>query len=336
MVNPTARPRPLRIGILAHPGVQSLDVTGPFEVFAIASGLRQRAGQASGYRVEVLAGVAGPLRAASGLGLIADRSIDRVGNELDTLLVAGGAAAEIGEPDPALLRFLVRSASRVRRLGSVCTGAFLLAAAGLLDGRRATTHWGGTERLAREYPQVEVERDAIYVCDGNVYSSAGITAGMDLALALVEEDFGRELALAVARQMVLFLKRPGGQSQFSEPLRAQANATGAFEGLPGWIVGHLSEDLSVEVLASHVAISPRHFARVFRHQFGTTPAKFVEALRVDRARELLEDTGRGLEEVASLAGFGSAERMRRSFQRRLNVVPQRYGERFRAETGRPR
>jgi transcriptional regulator GlxA family with amidase domain len=224
-------------------------------------------------------------------------------------------------------------APRVRRLVSVCTGAFVVAAAGLLEGRRATTHWAATGALARAHPRITVDADALFVRDGHVYTSAGVTAGMDLALALVEEDHGRALALSVARHLVLFLKRPGGQSQFSAHLAAQAIPDGPMQGLPAWVVEHLRDDLSVESLARRVAMSPRNFARVFTRTTGTTPARFVARARVEEARRALEDTGLPVDTVAARCGFGSAEQMRRTFRRHLRVVPREYRRRF--ETDRP-
>ena len=265
----------------------------------------------------------------SGIGLLADRAYGSVRDGLDTLLVAGGSArAVIGAARPDLLAWLRRMAPRVRRIGSVCTGAFLLAEAGLLDGRRATTHWNGTDRLARDYPSVKVDPDAIWVRDGNVFTSAGVTAGIDLALALVEEDLGRPLALAVARRMVVFLKRPGGQSQFSTHLAAQTRAEGPLAELPEWIAEHLDGDLTVATLSAHVAMSPRNFARVFRGEFGVTPAKYVETTRIEQARHRLEEGRLSLDEVAGACGFGSSERMRRTFERHLRVVPRDYRRRF--------
>jgi transcriptional regulator GlxA family with amidase domain len=327
-----------RIAVLTFPGGQVLDVTGPLEVFSIASRLlaRRAPARAPAYAVEVLAATAGPLAMSSGVRLVAERACTRVGDELDTLLVAGGdpgLARALEDAD--LVGWLAGVASRLRRVGSVCTGAFLLARAGLLDGRRATTHWAAAERLARLHPAVEVDPDALFVQDGPVWTSAGVTAGMDLALALVEEDHGRALALEAARQMVLFLKRPGGQSQFSRELGLQTRAQGPFAELADWILTHLDEPLAVPRLARRVAMSPRNFARAFRRTLGVTPAKFVERARVERARASLE---RGeplaLDELAAACGFGSTERMRRTFQRHLRVVPHDYRRRFRRAQGR--
>ncbi len=318
-----------RVSVVTFPGGQNLDVTGPFEVFAMASQevLRRSPGRRPPYVVEILADRPGPVRMSSGLCLVADRAYASVKGGVDTLLVAGGDVRAALD-DARLRRWLRVMAPRVRRLASVCTGAFLLAEAGLLDGRRATTHWAASERLARRYPRVTVEPDALFVRDGRVYTSAGVTAGMDLALALVEEDLGHDVALSVARRLVLFLKRPGGQSQFSAHLAAQSVSTGALDSLPEWILAHLDQDLTVETLAARAAMSPRHFARVFVRETGVTPAKFVQRARIDEARRRLEESQVPLKAVASDCGFGSAERMRRTFQRHLRVVPHDYRRRF--------
>ena len=324
-----------RIAIVTFDGAQSLDVTGPLETFAIASAqAAERTPQAApAYQVEVLAAQAGPVRMNSGLRLVADRAYGRVQGGIDTLVVSGGDVAAAAR-DVLLRRWLARMAGRVRRLASVCSGSFILAEAGLLDGRRATTHWAGVPLMTRRYPRITVEPDSIFVRDGTVYTSAGVTAGIDLALALVEEDLGRSIALATARRLVVFLKRPGGQSQFSSHLAAQEVASGALRDLPAWIIEHLDEDLAVERLAARVAMSPRNFARVFRRETGTTPAKYVERARVEAARRRLEDGREGLGEVATACGFGSGEHMRRTFLRHVGVVPHDYRRRFRVEPQR--
>lgn len=330
----TARARPRRIAIAIRPGFQPVDAIGPFEVFSIASALAQnRHGSAlPRYRVDLVAERAGPVRSWSGLEVRATHAWSALRGPLDTLLVAGGATTGPGSSDPRLAAWLVRTAPRIRRVGAICTGAFALAEAGLLAGRRATTHWSTAASLAAHHPDIEVCPDAIYVADRGIYTSAGVSAGMDLALALVEEDLGRALALRTARQMVLFMKRPGGQAQFSEELRVQqhAHAADRLGGLPEWIREHAEDDLTVAALSHHCAMSPRNFARVFRQSFGTTPARFVERVRLERARGLLEESALSIEEIAQASGFGGGERFRESFRRTLGSSPADYRKRFQA------
>lgn len=319
------------IAVVAYPGVNALDAIGPLEVFATAATLgSQETGGAVPYTTELLAVRAGALATQSGIALIAGRALGVVRGGIDTLLVAGGMGTAAALEDRALLASLRRLAPRVRRLGSVCSGSFLLAEAGLLDGRRATTHWMWCRTLAQRYPRVRVEHDPIFVRDGNVYTSAGVTAGMDLALALVEDDLGRDLALRVARQMVLFLRRPGGQSQFSAQLAVQAADRQPLRELQAWVVEHPGADCAVPALAQRVAMSPRNFARVFLREVGMTPAHYVEQVRVEAARRRLEDSRDGVDAIAEDCGFGTAETMRRAFLRHLRVAPTDYRTRFRA------
>jgi transcriptional regulator GlxA family with amidase domain len=228
-----------------------------------------------------------------------------------------------------VIAWVRRVAARSRRVTSVCTGALLLAEAGLLDGKRATTHWAFARELASLYPKVRVEADSIYLKEGRVYTSAGVTSGMDLALSLVEEDLGRGIALAAARWLVLFLKRPGGQAQFSAELSAQAAAREPIRDLQWWILDHLDEDLSVEALASRAGMSPRNFARVFSREVGATPARYVERVRIEAARRRLEESSASIDEVADACGFGTGETMRRAFLRNVRVAPSHYRNRFR-------
>ncbi|MSO40876.1 MAG: GlxA family transcriptional regulator [Solirubrobacterales bacterium] len=313
-----------RVVIVAFPGIQTLDVTGPMEVFWLAGQIAREP-----YEVEVVAREPGPIVTGSGLRIEPHRTLRGTRGPIDTLLVAGGTGVREAENDEALIRWLRSAAKRSRRVTSVCSGAFLLARAGLLDGRRATTHWSSCELLQRRYPSVEVDSDAIFVRDGDVWTSAGVTSGMDLALALVEEDLGRATALEVARWLVLFVKRPGGQSQFSVQLSAQAAESEPLRDLQSWVGDNLDADLSVEALAGRTAMSPRNFARVFRRELGITPAAYVEAVRVERAQSELEGSRAPIDSIARRCGFGSPETMRRAFQRRLGVGLGDYRERFR-------
>jgi transcriptional regulator GlxA family with amidase domain len=313
-----------RIAVLAFPKVQAIDVFGPAEVFSAAD----RLAGGGEYAVELLATGAEPIETSSGIGIVPTRSISATRGLLDTLIVAGGDGVNAALKDDRLVRWVARVAPRTRRVCSVCTGAFLLAEAGLLDGRRATTHWAACEELARRYPQVRVEPDPIFVRDGAIATSAGVTAGIDLALALVEEDLGSEIAREAARWLVLFLKRPGGQSQFSAPLDRPVPERRELRELQEWMHGHLDEDLSVPVLAERALMSPRNFARVFRAEVGMTPAAYVERLRVERARSLLEAGEEPVESVAEVCGFGTVETLRRAFQRAMGVSPSQYRERF--------
>jgi len=316
--------------MLAYPDVQMLDVMGPLEVFARTSRwLRDnRKRDDDAYGIEILGLKRGTFRASSGLRLHADRRFGEVRRGLDTLLIAGGIGTRRYCAHPPLLRWIRRQAGWVRRLASVCTGAFFLAEAGLLKGRRATTHWSWCARMARQYPDVRVEPDTIFVREGSIYTSAGVTAGMDLALALVEEDHGREVALQVARELVMFLRRPGGQSQFSAQLAVQLAEREPVRELQAYILENPRADLSVEALAGRVRMSPRNFARVFTREVGTTPARFIASARVETARRLLEESSDDLQRICDLTGLGSTESMRRAFLRALGIPPSRYRERF--------
>jgi transcriptional regulator GlxA family with amidase domain len=314
------------IVVLAYDGTQSLDVVGPVEVFDVAT----RHGITPPYRVEVVAPTAAPIVTTSGITITPTRALGDGRSAVDTFIVAGGQGVEAVAQDPAVIDAVRKVARRSRRVASVCTGSFILAKAGLLDGRRVTTHWASCRRLARQYPDLDVDPDPIFVRDGDIYTSAGVTAGIDLCLALVEEDHGRDLALAVARQLVVFLKRPGGQAQFSSHLSTQLAERDVLAEVQGWIADHLDADLSVPRLAARAAMSPRHFARVFRAETGVTPARFVEHARVEQARRRLEESGAGIEEIAHDCGFGTPETMRRAFLRLLWVGPAEYRQRFRA------
>jgi transcriptional regulator GlxA family with amidase domain len=321
-----------RVVFVTYPGVTALDLVGPHEVFTAAAEVARRTGgEPDAYRVEVAAAAAGPLRTTRGLVVVADRALASVRGPIDTLVVVGGEGAGRAATDAALVGWVARAARRSRRIASVCTGAFVLAAAGVLDGRRATTHWRSCDDLARRFPGVTVDPDPIFVRDGDVWTSAGVTAGMDLALALVDDDLGRDVALMTARQLVMFVQRPGGQSQFSAQLGAQVAARDPLRDLQAWIAEHPDEDHSVERLAARVAMSPRHFARVFRDEVGSTPAAYVESVRVEVARRLLEQSGLSAADVARAAGFGTPETLRRAFARRVGVSPVEYRDRFRPQ-----
>jgi transcriptional regulator GlxA family with amidase domain len=270
----------------------------------------------------------GPLRTST-VTLVPDSSFSACREPIDTLIVAGGTGTRRAEEDEHLIEWLRGAAKRSRRVASVCTGAFVLARAGLLDGRRATTHWASCADLAARYPAVTVAPDPIFVRDGNIATSAGVTAGMDLALALVEEDLGREVALEAARWLVLFLKRPGGQAQFSAQLAAQTADRAPLRELQAWIPDHLDEDLSVPALARRASMSDRNFARAFRRETGMTPAAYVETARIETARIALETGDLPVENVARQSGFGTVETMRRAFRRRVGVSPADYRARFR-------
>ncbi|HEY5287579.1 MAG TPA: DJ-1/PfpI family protein [Solirubrobacteraceae bacterium] len=322
-------PAPRRIAILAFPEVQSLDVTGPLEVFAGAQTLIEAVGRDDrGYEVLTFSHDGALLRTSSGLQITPHGSFSETPRRLDTLIVAGGYGSHAASKDPATLEWIASTSKRARRTASVCTGAFLLAAAGLLDGRRATTHWSAARELAKRYPKVQVDPEPIFLRDGPIWTSAGVTAGMDLALALVEEDLDRDAALAIARQLVLFLRRPGNQAQFSATIAAQEPQHEPLREVRHHILENPAADLSVEALAQRAHMSPRHFARLFRAETGVTPARHVESVRLEAARRALEDSAQPVAEVARTCGFGTPETMRRSFLRVLAVGPAEYRRRF--------
>jgi transcriptional regulator GlxA family with amidase domain len=307
-----------RIVFVGVPPVQILDITGPIEVFA----------QSGDYRVDLVSSSrVHDLQSSCGFAISNIKYYARIHGPVDTLLVAGGVGAESARCDEKFLEWLFRMGHQSRRLGSICTGAFLLARAGLLEGKRVVTHWEWCDKLKQQHPSIQIERNPVYIKDGRVYTSAGITAGIDLALALVEEDHGRERALKIARKLVMFLVRPGGQAQFSTVLSSQTGAR-TFSELQVWLLEHLADHLTVDVLAERVCMSPRHFARVFLNETGTTPARFVEGLRVEAAQRMLEHSSGGLKEIALACGFGSTDSMRRSFLRVLEVTAADYSKRF--------
>jgi transcriptional regulator GlxA family with amidase domain len=323
-----ARRRPHRVVMLVYPQAQILDVTGPLEIFARTTRwLRDHRGvRTPAYEIAMVAARPGPMETSGGLKLLVEHDYRNAGR-IDTLLIAGGIGWEAALQDERMLEWIRGESRRVARLGSICTGALVLAAAGLLDGKPATTHWAYCTRLARIAPGARVEQDAIYVRSGKLYTSAGVTAGMDMALALVEEDWGKATALAVAQELVMFLKRPGGQSQFSRHLEAQQRDD-RFGALELWMVEHLDADLSVARLAARANLSPRHFAREFAAHMGATPATYVARIRVEQARRRIEEGAERLKDVARSCGFGDEQRLRRAFRRALGVTPQEYRARF--------
>jgi transcriptional regulator GlxA family with amidase domain len=315
-----------RIVILAFPGVQPLDVIGPAEVFAGADTL---AGGGA-YTVDVVAKDPDPIAVrGGGYSLVPKKTTARFRGPIDTLVVAGGIGVRAAEDDVELIRWIRSAARRSRRVTSVCSGSFLLARAGLLEGKTVTTHWASTEELARCHPELKVDPTPIFVRDGSVWTSAGVTSGMDLSLALVEEDLGRDIAVEIARWLVLFLQRPGGQAQFSSHLSAQLAERRPLRELQSWIADNLDADLRVETLAERAAMSPRNFARFFRREIGMTPAAYVEELRVERSRQLLEDSADPIDLISARCGFGTPETMRRAFGRRVGVPPAQYRARVR-------
>ncbi|MFF5979553.1 GlxA family transcriptional regulator [Streptomyces olindensis] len=310
-----------RIVFVVFDGFQPLDLTGPHEVFH----------GAGGYACEVVAARAGPVRSVSGLFVHAGHGVaDLDPGGTDTLVVVGGEGVDRAREDAALVSWITTAAAGARRVASVCSGVFLLAAAGLLDGRRVTTHWGREEQLAREHPEVRVDCDPIFVRDGRVWTSAGVTAGMDLALALVEDDRGREVAHAVARQLVLFLRRPGGQSQFSVALWSRQPATDPVRAAVGAVHADPGARHDIASLAAHAGLSPRHLQRRFTAELGVPPAAYVERVRVEAARRALTEGDEPVEAIARRHGFATAETLRRTFHRRLGVAPSEYRARFRS------
>jgi transcriptional regulator GlxA family with amidase domain len=313
------------VAILALPGVQLLDVSGPLDVFAEAN-VQARA---EAYRLHVIGSRPGPIRSSSGVRLLPDAVIgDRMTEKLDTLLVAGCPNSAEVAPGTAVMDWLGKVAPTVRRYGSVCSGAFTLAAAGLLNGRRVTTHWAVAERLAQAFPAVTVDVDAIQVRDGRVRTAAGVTAGLDLALALVEEDLGRDVALRVAAQLVMFFKRPGGQLQFSRRGEAAPVGRSGLQEVQRWIAANPGLPHDIPSLAARMGLSTRHFARLFTHEVGITPAAWVEDARVTAARALLESGEVAPKQVASQCGFANADTLRRAFTRRVGVTPAEYRKRY--------
>jgi transcriptional regulator GlxA family with amidase domain len=313
------------IALAIFPGVQALDVAGPLDVFAEANGFLP---DGAGYVITVVAAEAGPFRASNGLMMSPDRLVGAPGDQYDMILVAGGPGLPTGTGDARLAAWLVEATPRCSRYGSVCTGAFMLGHAGLLDGKKVTTHWQDAQALADRFPAAQVDFDRIYLRDGPLVTSAGVTAGIDLSLALVAEDHGPALALAVAKRLVVVAQRQGGQSQFSPYLAVQADEASPVAKIQSHVMAHIADAFTVETLAGIAGMSVRNFARVFAQEARMTPAEFIERVRVDAARNLLEGSDMALKAVAYHAGFGSADRMRIVFSRRLGITPTHYRASF--------
>jgi len=312
--------RKRKVVIVGPPPVQVLDVTGPLEVFS----------NAEGYNITIgTPGSECTLQTNRRLALTDALPISEIDGLIDTLLIAGGPGAESGVYDPRLVAWIRDAAQRSRRVASICTGAFLLGAAGLLDGKKVVTHWRFCDRLAKEFPRAVVTREPIFMKDGAIWTSAGITAGIDLSLALVEEDHGHEVALKIARFLVMYLVRPGGQAQFSHMLSHQAVTSKPLRELQVWMLENLREDLTVEKLADRVGMSPRHFTRVCLRETKMNPGQFVDRLRVEAAQQMIDSSNMGLKEVADACGFRSADAMRRAFLRMIGITAGEYMERFR-------
>jgi len=322
--------RPHRILLAGFPPAQMLDISGPLDVFTIANELSEAKACPAPYHISLAGPAAGALMTTSGVPLQAEFSLFDTTLKPDTLLICGGRGARMSSRDPRLVGALAALCERAHRVGSICTGAFPLAATGALDGHHATTHWAHFDEFSNQFPQVEIDRDALFLSAGKCHTSAGITAGIDFCLSLVERDLGRALALQVAQELVVFMKRPGGQSQFSTLL--MHDATGAdkapFDALVRWMGEHLHEDLSVDVLAGRVAMSPRHFARRFSLALKTAPGKYVQMLRLDAARRMLTESTLSVKQIADRCGFQSVETMRIAFQRSLNTSPSDFRARF--------
>jgi transcriptional regulator GlxA family with amidase domain len=314
---------PRRIVIVGFDDVQSLDITGPLEVFDVASRLTSES-----YTQEIVALDAAPFRTSSGLKVVPDSDSTSCRGPIDTLIVAGGTGAGPASRDERLIAWIRSAARRSRRTASVCTGSFVLAAADLLDGRRAATHWSAADLLAERHPEIDVDPDSIFIHDDGIWTSAGVTAGIDLALALVEDDHGRATALEVARWLVVFAKRPGSQAQFSAPLAAQLADRAPIRAAQELVRRSPERELTVETLAAHAHMSVRGFARAFRREVGVTPGTYVETVRIERAVQLLEVGGAPTGLIAQDCGFGTVETFRRAFRRRMGISPGQYRDRF--------
>ena len=315
---------PIRIGVLGYNGVQALDVIGPGDAFTIACGAE---GTPPCYEVLIVGIDDRPFTAESGVSFSPHSTLAKA-PRLDTLIVPGGKGVRIGKNAGVIAEWIAKRAHQIRRIASVCTGAYALARTGLLDGREVTTHWRFARDLAAQFPKLRVNANALFLKDGKFYTSAGVTAGIDLSLALIEEDYGPKIALATARELVVYMKRNGGQEQYSEPLQFQTSSTDRFADLGPWMLRHLQNDLSLDVLARRTCLSARHFSRRFKNAFGATPAAFVENLRLDEARRRLSEGATTMETLAAAVGFNSDDSFRRAFERRFGVNPSSYRRSF--------
>jgi transcriptional regulator GlxA family with amidase domain len=319
--------KPLRVGLIGYEGIQALDLIGPSDAFTIAKIPGPDGKPQSCYEIIILGLTNKPFRAESGVLFQPHTTLSKA-PALDTLIVPGGVGSRVARISEPVSHWIATRARGIRRIASVCTGIYLVAPTGLLDGRTVTTHWRFAADVARRFPALNVSHDALFLKDGSFYTAGGVTASVDLSLALIEEDCGARVALSVARDLVVYLKRAGGQKQYSEPLEFQINSTDRFAELATWMIDHLREDLSLDALAKRACLSPRHFARRFKHAFGGTPAAFVENLRLDEARRRLSERTQTIETVASSVGFHSDDSFRRAFQRRFGVNPKAYRNGF--------
>ena len=319
--------KPCRVVLLAYEDMNLLDLCGPLQALSTAN-VRCSRGKSALYETIVASVDGGLITTGSGLAVMTVplAALDKL--TIDTLIAPGGCKGDAFYAPPRLVKWIAQRAPKVRRLCSVCTGTFLLAAAGQLTGRRVATHWDWVARLKNLYPDIQVDADKIFIQDGTLWTSAGVSAGIDLTLALIEEDFGHQVAIETARQLVMFIKRSGGQSQFSVPLAAQSHVSGKFSELHAWIAAHLSDDLCVERLAEEVGMAPRTFARVYAGTLGRTPAKTVEAMRLEAACRALEETDLPLKRIAMTTGHVEEQNLRRMFQRQLGISPAQYRSRF--------
>ncbi len=316
------------VDIIVYPGFKALEAIGPLKVFDYANNCLQQRKLSGGYTVTIASTRIGMIPSDTLMSLQATKTLSMHALP-DLALIVGAPDIEQALHDaPEIVSWVAHAAPRMERLAALCTGSFFLAEGGALDGRRATTHWSFAERLRKKYPRVKVDSDAIFIHEGNIWTSAGVTAGMDLALALVEEDFGREIALEVARDLVIYLKRPGGQSQFSVHLASQMTTHPTIRELQNWIMSHLADDLGTPRLANRLAMSERNFTRVFHRETGESPAEFIENARFEAARRLLEENTAPMKVIAVQTGFGTEEKMRRVFQKKIGVTPKVYRERF--------